>query len=82
MEMAAVTPELEVEAKEEKRWLMWCGLPMVGAAIFVALTFATGRDWLLGPAVALLVADIMIIVYLAMSSDTNGAGESEPALQH
>jgi hypothetical protein len=82
MEMAAVSPELEAEAKEEKRWLVWCGLPMVAAAVFVALTFATGKDWLLGPAVALLVADIMIIVYLAMSSDTNATGETEPALQH
>jgi hypothetical protein len=75
---------LEIETVEEKRWLAWCGLPMVGAAVFVGLTFWTGKVWMLGPAVALLVFDITVIVYLAMSSDTNGAtvDSSAPSPAH
>jgi len=67
---------MEAEALEQRRWLVWFGLPMVGVAFFVGLTFATGWDWMLGPAIVLIVFDITVIVYLAMTSDTNGGGLS------
>ena len=69
----------EIEILEERRWLTWFGLPMVGAATFMGITFATGWVWMLAPAVTLIVFDITVIVYLAMTSDTNGGGLSPSA---
>jgi hypothetical protein len=79
MDVSAAIQVLEsaaTEVLEERRWLKWFGLPMVGAAVFLGITFATGWDWMLGPAVVLIVFDITVIVYLAMTSDTNGGGLS------
>jgi ABC-type dipeptide/oligopeptide/nickel transport system permease subunit len=75
----AVAPsKFELEAREQKRWMIWFGLPMVGAALFIGLLFGTGHEFFIAPAVALIVTDIMVLVWLAMSSDTNGVG-LEPA---
>jgi len=63
---------LEIETAEMYRWMLWFGLPMVGAAFFIGLMFATGKDWLIAPAIVLLVSDIFVLVWLCMSSDTNG----------
>ncbi len=65
---------MELEAAEQKRWMIWFGLPMVGAAVFIGLLFGTGHEFFIAPAVALIVTDILVLVWLAMSSDTNGAG--------
>jgi ABC-type dipeptide/oligopeptide/nickel transport system permease subunit len=75
---AAAPSKIELEAAEQKRWMVWFGLPMVGAAIFIGLLFGTGHELFIAPAVALIVTDIMVLVWLAMSSDTNGIG-LEPA---
>jgi predicted permease len=80
-EYADVTPRLEVVApsaaqlaeKEMYRWMLWFGLPALVAAFFVAALFATGQDWLIAPAIAAVIADIMALIWLAMSSDTNSA---------
>ena len=69
---------IELEAAEQKRWMVWFGLPMVGAAVFIGLLFGTGHELFIAPAVALIVTDILVLVWLAMSSDTNGIG-LEPA---
>ena len=72
----------DAEVLEERRWLLWFGSPMVGAAVFLGITFATGWVWMLTPAVVLLVFDITVIVHLAMSSDTNGGADYMAGLLH
>jgi membrane protein implicated in regulation of membrane protease activity len=67
----AVPAAHEVEAAEQKRWMTWFGLPALIAAFFVGLVFATGQELWLGFAAAAIVADIGVLVWLAMSSDTN-----------
>ena len=57
---------------EQKRWMLWFGVPMLIAAVFVGITFATDDAWWLGLAILTLIADILVLVWLAMSSDTNG----------
>ena len=64
--------KLELETKEQYRWMLGIGLPVLGAAIFVGLLFGTGQALWIGPAIALIIVDILVIVWLAMSSDTNG----------
>ena len=60
-----------VEAAEQKRWMIAFGIPAVVASFFVGLTFATGQAWWLGLAITAIVLDILVLVWLAMSSDTN-----------
>jgi ABC-type dipeptide/oligopeptide/nickel transport system permease subunit len=74
----ATPTKLELETREQNRWMIWFGLPIVGAALFVGLLFGTGHELFIAPAVACIVADILVLVWLAMSSDTNGIG-LEPA---
>ena len=57
---------------EQKRWMLWFGTPALVAALFVGITFATGDAWWLGLAVTAVLVDILVIVWLAMTSDTNG----------
>ena len=74
----AVPSKIELETREQYRWMIWFGLPVVGAALFIGLLFGTGHELFIAPAVACIVADILVLVWLAMSSDTNGVG-LEPA---
>ena len=67
-----LSAEYEMHAAEQKRWMIWFGLPALVAALFVGLTFGTGHAWWLGLAIAAIVVDILVLVWLAMSSDTNG----------
>jgi hypothetical protein len=78
VERVTLTPT-QVEAREMNRWMLWFGVPMLAAAVLVGAMFATGRDWLIGPAAALVVADIFVLVWLAMSSDTNRLLGEPPA---
>src|SRR5579864_6010499 len=72
--LASITPSPHVlEAAEQRRWLIWFGLPALVAALFVGLVFGTGQEWYLGFAVAAIVADIGVLIWLTLSSDTNGA---------
>jgi hypothetical protein len=64
--------EYEMHAAEQQRWMIWFGLPALVAAIFVGMTFGTGDAWWLGLAITAIVVDILVLVWLAMSSDTNG----------
>ena len=52
--------------------MIWFGLPALVAALFVGATFGTGQAWILGLAILAIVCDIFILVWLAMTSDTNG----------
>jgi hypothetical protein len=72
----------DVEAAEQKRWMTWFGLPALIAAFFVGAVFATGQEWYLGLAIAAIVADIGVLVWLAMSSDTNSLIGDHPAPSH
>jgi hypothetical protein len=62
----------EVENTEMYRWMVWFGVPLLVVAFFVGMVFATGEAWWLGLAIATLLVDIFVLVWLAMSSDTNG----------
>jgi hypothetical protein len=70
----AAPSKLELETREQYRWMICFGLPLVGAALFIGLLFGTGHELFIAPAVALIVCDILVLVWLAMSSDTNGVG--------
>ena len=72
----------EMNDAEMKRWMLWFGIPALIAAIFVGITFATGDAWWLGFAIAAVIADINVIVWLSMSSDTNGVIEAAPSTGH
>ena len=79
---AVAVPSLhEIEAAEQKRWMIWFGLPALIAAIFVGLTFGTGQEWYLALAISAIVSDIGVLVWLSMSSDTNGI-IGDPASSH
>jgi hypothetical protein len=71
------TPEFS--DAEMYRWMLWFGLPMLIAAVFLGALFATGQAWLIAPVIAFLVGDIFVLVWLCMSSDTNGLIGSAPA---
>lgn len=64
--------ELAIEAHEQKRWMLWFGIPIAVAALFLGLAFGTGQGWYLALAIAAFVFDIGVLIWLAMSSDTNG----------
>jgi hypothetical protein len=78
----APVSELEREAAEQKRWMTWFGLPALVASLFVGLVFATGQEWYLGLAISAIVTDIGVLVWLAMSSDTNGLLGDTPRPGH
>lgn len=62
----------QIEAAEMNRWMIWFGTPVLIASIFVGITFGTGHElWLSGTLMAIIV-DIFVLVWLALSSDTNG----------
>jgi len=71
-EAQAAVSTYEMHAAEQKRWMIWFGIPALIAAMFVGATFGTGQTFWLGLAIATIVCDIFILVWLAMSSDTNG----------
>jgi hypothetical protein len=66
-------------AKEMYRWMLWFGLPVLGAAVFVGAVFATGAVWLIAPAICMILLDIMVLAWLCLSSDTNGLIGEPPA---
>jgi hypothetical protein len=59
---------------EEARWILTLGTPFVVAAASFMAALGTGITWLIAPAiVAGPGAGVIGLVYLALSSDTNGA---------
>ena len=66
---------------ELQRWTIFLGSPMLAGFGFVALAIATPFAWLFGGAVILgPFTGIAAIVYLALSSDTNGTSGQAVAL--
>jgi hypothetical protein len=72
-------------AKEIRRWMAWLGLPTLAACVFLAASLAGLGAWLLFPAiVAGPGVGGLALIWLALSSDTNGAhapGESHLGAQ-
>jgi len=71
--------QADAHAKEMNRWMLWFGLPVLAMAIFTGAVFATGAEWLLGGALLFLITDICVLIWLCMSSDTNGLLGDAPA---
>lgn len=58
---------------ESRRWIVLIGVPMLGACVCIALAIGTSVMWLYGGAVLLGPGfGVAAIIYLAMSTDTNG----------
>jgi len=72
----------EIQLEEMNRWLLWFGIPVLLMAIFMGATFATDSIWGLGGVLVCLIADIGILIWLCMSSDTNGLAAPEFAAGH
>lgn len=64
----------EIQTKEMNRWLLWFGIPALFMAIFMGATFATSSLWGIGGVLFFLIADVCILIWLCISSDTNGVG--------
>ena len=78
----AVPTVAEIQAKEMNRWMLWFGVPVLFMAIFMGATFVTGSVWGIAGVLGFLIADIGILIWLCMSSDTNGVGAAEFAPGH
>ena len=63
----------QMNAAEQKRWMLWFGIPALIASVFVGLTLGLNQAWIMGLAITAIVIDIFVLVWLAMTSDTNGA---------
>jgi hypothetical protein len=72
----------EVQDKEMYRWMTWFGVPVVFMAIFMGIALGGGGLWAIGGVLAALISDICILIWLCMSSDTNGAGTIQLAGGH
>lgn len=72
--LSLVPPTLEAEYPHEmRRWILYFGGPLLGACVCIALAFATPYPWLFGGAILLGPGvSIGAIIYLALSTDTNG----------
>ena len=62
----------QMEDAEMKRWMIWFGIPALVASIFVGAAIGSGHAWIIGLAIGAIIVDIFILVWLAMTSDTNG----------
>jgi hypothetical protein len=69
----------QMHMAEQKRWMLWFGIPALIASVFVGLTLSMNQAWIMGLAIAAIVVDIFVLVWLAMTSDTNGSGGDYPA---
>jgi hypothetical protein len=74
---ATHTTLAEMQVKEMNRWMLWFGVPVLVMAISMGATFVTGSVWGIGGVLAALIADIGILIWLCMSSDTNGTDAPE-----
>src|SRR5262245_24346223 len=79
----ATAPSIaEMHDKEMYRWMTWFGVPVLVMAVFMGIALAGGGVWAIGGVLAALIADIGILIWLCMSSDTNGAGTIQLAGGH
>ena len=72
--MTGTTLQADVEAKEARRWVSVLGGLMLVAAAFTAASLAGLGAWLLLPAIVIGPGlGGIALIWLALSSDTNGA---------
>lgn len=73
------TLDASVAAKELRRWFAWLGGSLLGASVFTAAALAGVSPWMILPAI-IVGPGIggLALIWLALTSDTNGA----PALTH
>ena len=72
---AEVEPSHEVVLREEHRWELLLVPSFCTAAIFFALAIETNVIYFMGPAVVLgPIAMMFALIYLCISSDSNGTG--------
>jgi hypothetical protein len=58
---------------ELNRWTLFLGIPMLAACVCIGLAFGTRFHWFYAGAIAFGPGlGILAIIYLAISSDTNG----------
>ena len=69
----------DVQVQEMNRWMVWFGVPVLVMSFFMGATFVTGEVWGIAGVLAALIADICILIWLCMSSDTNGVPGRAPA---
>jgi hypothetical protein len=69
---STASAEQHMHTTEMNRWMLYFGLPALFAAFFVGMVFATGHAWWMGFAITAIICDTIVLVWLAMSSDTNG----------
>ena len=62
----------DMHTAEMNRWMLYFGIPALIAFFFVGMVFATGQAWWIAATLAALALDIFVLIWLAMSSDTNG----------
>jgi hypothetical protein len=67
-----VSSVYEMHAAEQQRWMIWFGLPALVALVFVGAALGTGAAWWIGLAIGAMVCDIFVLIWLSMTSDTNG----------
>jgi uncharacterized membrane protein len=72
-------PPLAEQSEEEHRWLAWIGTPMAIAAVFMAISFATGDAWILTFTVIVVILDILVLLMLVLTTDTNSRPLEAPA---
>ena len=83
LHLAEAGPSLhEIQSKETNRWMLWFGTPALVMAIFMGIALGTGGLWALGGVLAALIAEICVLVWLCLSSDTNGAHVHAPVPAH
>ena len=69
----------EVQDKEMVRWMTWTGVPVLVMALFMSIALAGGGIWAIGGVLAGLITEICVLIWLCMSSDTNGVLGEAPA---
>jgi hypothetical protein len=74
--MGATDKEQAVRASamtEDARWIVTLAVPLALAAAFFVAAVGAGIDWLMVPTiVALPEVSVLALVFLALSSDSNG----------
>jgi hypothetical protein len=67
------TSVAQIEDTEMHRWTLMLGILMIAACVCVALAFGTHYHWFYGGAILFGPGlCVLAIIYLAISSDTNG----------
>ena len=81
--MTATTVHADVAAKEARRWVAVLGILMMTAAAFTAAALSGLGAWLLLPAIIVGPGlGGIALIWLALSSDTNGASPAPAGALH